>query len=105
MFLLAAGNTYAAGNTGGEKTHKHNLSDNGYATIGNYNTTVVFRSGSNLAKDDTNMVFAWTHNGDMRFTSDNENYNDATYVRLGGETDTTSSMPPYFVVYMWRRVA
>lgn len=105
VFLLGAGNTYTAGNTGGEKTHKHNLSKNGYATIGNNASTAVFRSGSKLVKDDANDVYMWTHDTDSRYTSSDEHYNYIEYVGLGGKTDTTSSMPPYFVVYMWRRVA
>lgn len=104
-FILAAGDSYTAGATGGETTHEHNLSNNGYASIGNFNNTTVFRSGSKYAKDDAVSAYIWTHNGDSSFTSSSTNYDNIQYVGLRGKTDSASSMPPYLVAYMWYRTA
>lgn len=103
--LIAASSTYPVKSTGGEATHEHNLSNNGYASIGNFNNTTVFRSGSKYAKDDAVSAFIWTHNGDSSFTSSSTNYDNIQYVGLRGKTDTASSMPPYLVAYMWYRTA
>lgn len=103
--MFAAGDGYEVGNKGGSETHEHDLSNNGYASIGNFNNTTVFRSGSKYAKDDAASAYIWTHNGDSPFTSSSENYTNIQYVGLRGKTNSASSMPPYLVAYMWYRTA
>ena len=83
-FLLSAGNTYTAGNTGGSATknisHNHKLKTNINKNSGNGNG-IAFTAGS--------VIF--------------EN-NNAEAVQSGGST-TQDIMPPYLVVYVWKRTA
>ena len=106
-FLLAAGDTYAAGDSGGSASHSHTLSDNGAACIGNSTNVTAFSSGNHYWKDynSGSNMWAWTHNADSAVTSSTTHYNDGKFVCLTGSTDMTNSMPPYLAVYMWRRIA
>lgn len=92
-FLLAAGDTYAIGTTGGEATHKLTIEEmpshkhqiktnnddwNNSAGGGNYGTT---HDGAN----------SW--------------YNTNWYTENSGGNVAHNNMPPYLTVYMWKRVA
>ena len=93
-FLLAAGDTYAIGTTGGEATHKltvdempshsHGLKKNVPYGIP-YNNTSGAGSGSG---------------GTMY----GESYTPFTVENTGGG-QFHNNMPPYLTVYMWERVA
>ena len=85
-FLLGAGSAYIAGNTGGEATHKltidempsHNHSLNGgYA-----------RKGDASGPEDVLWAYAYHRNSGS----------------AGGDSPH-NNMPPYLVVYMWKRTA
>lgn len=91
-FLLAAGDTYEAGATGGEAEHKlttdempmhvHNLivgsGQSGFAT-GNYGQLIENPGNTHAANGYTNM-------------------------RVAGGSGAHNNMPPYLVVNMWERV-
>ena len=107
-FLLAAGDVYAAGDSGGSASHSHTLSNNGAACIGNHSNTTAFSSGNRYKWKDYNTgnnMWTWTHNADATFTSSTDHYNYGNFVSLTGSTDTANSMPPYLAVYMWKRTA
>ena len=107
-FLLAAGDTYMAGDSGGSASHSHTLSSNGAACIGNYSEVTAFSSGNRYNWKDYNSgnnMWAWTHNADGAVTSSTNHYNDGTFVSLTGSTDMTNNMPPYLAVYIWKRTA
>ena len=107
-FLLAAGNTYAAGDSGGSASHSHTLSNNGAACIGNFDNVTAFLTGYKYYwkdYDSGSNMWAWTHNDNYQFTSSTNYYNDGIFVSLTGSTDMTNSMPPYLAVYMWKRIA
>lgn len=94
-FLLASGDSYANGATGGEATHQHDLS-NGYAMIR------VTSSGDMVSKD---KEASWT--GDRRITSltpDEYEHEYSAATALGGNTSNVSNMPPYLAVYIWKRI-
>ena len=107
-FLLASGDSYAAGSTGGSASHSHTLSDNGAACIGNNQNVTVFRSNYKYKWNNYNSgkdMWAWTHNSDSAVTPSTPNYNIGAFVSLTGSTDSDNSMPPYLTVYIWKRVA
>lgn len=102
-FLLSAGSTYTAGNTGGSATHTHTLT-NGYAQA-----TYNWISNENRLVLNHKTVGAYIAN---RYTTTaapsyiDQNLGGITdAISLGGNTDSSSNMPPYLVVYMWVRTA
>lgn len=100
-FLLAAGDSYKAGSTGGSKTHSHKLSSAAYAKIGftwlnNYNTLV---QGETVEGD----YYSGSQMPGLPSYSSLESSNVCT--PLGGQTDAQTLMPPYKAYYMWERTA
>ena len=95
-FLLSAGSTYTAGNTGGSATHSHVLSANGWAKI-------VLKAASKIIYREKS-VPGWQSNyqnstGSGSGSSSTESYG----AELGGNTDSATTLPPYLVVYVWKR--
>lgn len=98
MFLLAAGNTYTGGSTGGEATHSLSQAEMPahYHTIhygnnsGEYYTAaigfpaVMTSNGANVQK-------SW--GAEMCRTADK------------GDGEAHNNMPPYLAVYVWKRTA
>lgn len=86
-FLLGAGNTYTAGNTGGEATHTltinelppHNHGFKGYTSFGQ-GTGAGFR--------------VYGTDGGADYSTFNT-----------GSEQAHNNMPPYLTVYMWKRTA
>ena len=105
-FLLAAGDTYTAGNTGGAETHHHSTANH---------TLTVSEIPSH-----THGIKGWRYGHNQKY----DNYS-ASYTQLSdaassntpilatggggahnhGNTGDTSNMPPYLVVYVWERTA
>ena len=92
QFLLSAGSTYTAGDTGGSATHKHVL------PIGFDNTSLYGYGDSNYFPVYGSGVYS---NVKRISTAINK---DTGAVRVGS-SDSASSLPPYLVVYMWKRTA
>ena len=97
-FLLAAGDTYAAGSTGGEATHVLTVSELP-KDIGQLNA-LSWASH----KDDTKGAFSIKQNHSDRTLPSGNDSGDATYSLSGGGT-SHNNMPPYLSVYMWKRTA
>lgn len=92
-----------AGNTGGTSTHSHTLSktNKAAAQIGNNSKTIMFESGygfGQIYSRHVNTCYVWTHNGDAVSSS---TVQLATPVR--GDTDPSSSWPPYYTLVGWYR--
>lgn len=111
-FLLAAGDTYANASTGGSATHKH--------TTGNHALTVnqMPRHNHSVAPSNyplytlPNRFAAGNRDGVGAFTYSSGHAITFTSGQTGGgaahnhgDTGTSSNMPPYLTVYMWKRVA
>ena len=103
-FLLAAGSTYAGGNTGGEATHtltKAELPNYTLYNASHSHTIFTYRNGAGNGA---------ITNGQQ----DNYNVKTGTFSQINGTTIKVDSggsgkahnnMPPYLVVYMWKRTA
>lgn len=100
-FLLGADSTYAAGSTGGEATHtltvdempSHRHPQVVTADVASPETGVSGRIDWN--RDSGENVGLFTQGTDP---------NDVTTQSVGGNKPH-NNMPPYLVVYMWRRTA
>lgn len=108
-FILAAGDTYAAGSTGGEAMHTHD-----YALIYNALYGSIVGIDENLIRSfdyatstyKTSQVIAYTDVKKNSGTGDN--YEDASKISLirnDAKTNTASTMPPYVAMYAWKRIA
>ena len=102
-FLLAAGSSYTAGNTGGEATHtltaneipSHTHALRANTSWGNSETLAPWAQyfGSNILYDI----------GASGGTITSSYYYDVT--QTAGGSGSHNNMPPYLVVYMWKRTA
>ena len=84
-FLLGAGNTYSAGSTGGETTHKLTI-----AEMPSHMHHMKVAGGGNLYDGVTIGPGAYTSNENTSEEGDDQPHNN---------------MPPYLAVYMWKRTA
>lgn len=111
VFLLGASDTYPAGSTGGSATHEHEYkllfmwrlgALVGYPTsaIAAYNYKTQSWNDNNEKVDDGQYVLA----NDGFSSTYGEKPNGETY-SVTGNTASSSSIPPYYSVYIWRRVA
>lgn len=85
-FLLGAGDSYTAGNTGGEATHYLTESE-----MPSHNHGYAMRAGSNGG-----WTIAQMSNGAGQYFG---------YTERTGGSQAHNNMPPYLVVYMWKRIA
>ncbi len=126
-FLLSAGNTYTAGNTGGAASHTLTTSELPAHTHGSETLTgsitiratdSVTSANSNLLQGPSGILSRDTNSGVQGYRLSNTNYRtavtdqyneinvDATHEHDSvGNGDSFSTLPPYLVVYMWKRTA
>ena len=86
-FLLGAGSTYSNGSTGGSATHKLTI-DEMPAHTHEIGSVYPFTAGGNLPF--------------LPYTNTTTKYNDWGTHTSGGDK-AHNNMPPYLVVYMWKR--
>ena len=100
-FLLAAGNSYAAGETGGEATHQHELSEAGWAQINAF--TTADKIGMHVKQLEE--TYPCNRAAEVTEGGTDVDYSTRWGVILDGHTDATNGMPPYLAVYVWKRTA
>ena len=108
-FLLGAGGTYSAGSTGGEATHKLTV-----AEMPSHNHTIDHTHDTAQTSNSSIMALSYgssnSYNGvgSKSFTTGTR---DVVVPKYSGNSGSTGSgvahnnMPPYLVVYMWKRTA
>lgn len=89
VFLLAAGDTYTAGSTGGEATHTLTLSE-----MPSHSHTFPTAAGKIYNEGGAT----------MRGSVESSDYIDKSTSGVGGDV-AHNNMPPYIAVYMWKRIA
>lgn len=89
-FLLGAGDTYTAGDTGGEATHT--LTVNEIPSHRHY--TNLFKAGQAMNGQSSVFDFYVQQAGTTNY-----------YTSYEGNSQAHNNMPPYTVVYMWKRIA
>ena len=98
-FILAAGDTYAAGSTGGEATHILDVSE-----IASHNHLLAKyykisdNPGDGLIKASTNSAYQGEN-------SINGGYYYASNTTSEGSSHPHNNMPPYIAMYAWKRIA
>ena len=107
-FLLAAGNAYAAGSTGGEATHTHKYGFQFGAYYGSISMEQDAQSGA--LQGGTGNPVGSTYAADTDSDVNNNAASAKKNLRLShfksiADTSSASNMPPYLAVYMWKRTA
>lgn len=92
-FLLAAGDAYAAGATGGEATHQLTIAEMPY-----HQHQMV--NGNNGGYD----YSGWTKST-IVLSDARKGYAGNANTSYAGESASHNNMPPYLAVYMWKRTA
>lgn len=98
-FPVGAGSSYALGATGGATTHSHALNGTGYAGICTHAGKVYWSFKTGVSWKSSYQA------GDSSDPSGNANDNEIEGTNLYGSTGSSSSMPPYIAVNIWRRTA
>ena len=98
-FIMGASDTYPAGSTGGNAIHTHEL-DKLVAAIypGGFYFDYKYVNSDSWESNYTNSV----PNGEAPIKQ--KNYSNGIEV-IGRPTKTSSNIPPYYSMYIWRRVA
>ena len=91
VFLLAAGDSYIAGSTGGEATHTLTVDE-------------MPKHSHNLPVDKQYGEATTTERDRINLTSGIV-YNNGYASNNTGSNQPHNNMPPYLTVYMWRRIA
>lgn len=99
-FLLACGDSYVAGSTGGEATHQLTINE-----IPSHNHTLRSQQWFNFqegkGEGDDNSIFSWK-NSDTGGTTSKAYINETEY---SGNNYSHNNMPPYLSVYVWKRIS
>lgn len=102
-FLLASGDTYSAGSTGGEAQHTLTVDEmpSHHHTIDVY-ASAESRIGTTLrdAQQGKPLSAIWAENS---ATMSGENFEQ--HIGNTGSSKPHNNMPPYLTVYIWKRIA
>lgn len=114
-FILAAGDTYAAGSAGGSVTHQHVYTVHYNAKYGmlvnaeeKWALSSMLYNESNQLSMNPSMKTFFDGNSvtiNQNITSASTESNRTTSYNATGSTSYQSNLPPYQVFYVWQRVA
>lgn len=115
-FLLGAGDTYQAGDTGGSAdavavSHTHTQAAHSHGTGGTtHDKFPVVKSGVSIYNDNADLLSGSANsypyaNGKSAWSSRTTTSSVSPKINSAGESGTGKNMPPYLTVYMWRRTA
>jgi hypothetical protein len=96
IFLLAAGDTYTAGNTGGEAEHTLTVDEMPKHTH-QFKTDINSPDYDVTWPEWTEYTTGWTQQVE-------ETQSPASQVTYSGGNQPHNNMPPYLTVYMWKRI-
>ena len=96
--MLAAGDTYAGGSTGGEATHKLTVQEMPSHT----HTMYVNNDGSSSSWSPTFGDYLIKPDG---VTTSKKNYQAKLAQNGAGLDQEHNNMPPYLAIYIWKRTA
>lgn len=99
-FLLAAGATYAAGNTGGEATHVLTESE-----MPSHYHEVRPSYGSALTSNTANHGKVLGATSSAGWVTNYDNDDTTKPIQTTGGGGAHNNMPPYLAVYVWKRVS
>ena len=110
-FIMGASDTYPAGSTGGNVTHSHNygvqapyyygaiVGEDGeaikiadYSSDGSVSMTPGYSSGTDTVKANAQLIASYVDR-------------TCTLLKATAKVSYESSLPPYYSMYIWRRVA
>lgn len=114
-FILAAGDTYAAGSAGGSVTHQHVYTVHYNAKYGmlvnadeSWSLSSMLYNESNQLSMNQSVKTIFDGNGatiNQNFLIAATESNRTTSYNATGSTSYQSNLPPYQVFYVWQRVA
>lgn len=99
-FLLACGDTYTAGNTGGEAQHTLTV-DEMPSHVHNFDRQ-QWRAQDEVSVAQQDAIFSWRN---LNQQGGNTTYSYKGIVSSSGGSKPHNNMPPYLTVYMWKRTA
>lgn len=108
VFLMASGDTYTAGTTGGTATHSHEYS---VASYRYYGASVGTDANGVMVKDYNTDTYAECASESSTSVDINSglqttrNSQSVAQLVSKGQTENVSNLPPYIAVYMWQRTA
>lgn len=112
VFTLAAGDTYAAGSTGGEAEHTLTADESGQKALtitgGGHSHSVKYRNDLNTATSGSNRRFGPYDNassGSQYSPVGTSSESHTHWVSASDAASAHNNMPPYLAVYKWTRVA
>lgn len=110
-FLMCAGKSYSAGSTGGSSKHNHQygfqygaycgqvlLEGDSRAGVLNY----AANGSTSIPSQSTVGDYSAVVNGGTEVSSSSKT---STHYKSVGNVSTSSSMPPYLSVYVWKRIS
>lgn len=117
-FLLCSGSTYGNGTTGGSTTHVHSTANHTLTTseIPSHNHTLVrqqWYSADTVSSANTGSIYSWKsgtgEGGSTSYSWTSSSGSDIGYTGGGGahnhgNTGSTSNIPPYLAVVVWKRI-